>query len=63
MDGEKNKMAFKVKSYKGWKIKQLKSGKGKGLIYAEKKGTSFGILGGENTVKEMLYVLDSWRKR
>jgi len=56
-------MAFKVKSYKGWKIKQLKSGKGKGLIYAEKKGTSFGILGGENTVKEMLYVLDSWRKR
>ena len=56
-------MAYKTKSYRGWKIKQLKSGKGKGLFYAEKKGTSFGILDGENTVKEIKEEIDSRRKR
>lgn len=52
-------MAYKIKLYRGWKIKKLRSGKGKGLLYAEKGDTSFGILGGENSVKEIKQEINS----
>lgn len=51
----------KISNYKGWKIRQITSGKAKGIFYAEKKGTSFGILG-DNSVPSLKNEIDKRSK-
>lgn len=51
-------MTFKVKTYRGWKIKKTNRGLAKGLLYAQKGKTSFGILFSGNTTEELKKEID-----
>lgn len=49
--------------YRGYEIKQSITGKSKGLIYAENKDGGIGMLGGENSIRNVKELVDNKIKR